>query len=228
MDATTVYKTTNLSILVQIATGLVGLLGINTKSEPQHQVLVDLLKLETLVQAVELAMYSHFHFNFDLKTMAATRYYDWVLTTPTMLFTTMVLFKYEELQGKTSDERIDLRQFVRDHSDDIRFILGFNALMLLAGYLGEIGVLDRITATMVGFVFFWLSFQRLYERYASKSEIGRWSFRIKCVVWSLYGVVYLFPEAEKNVCYNFLDIVAKNFMGLYLFYKIRQASRASS
>jgi bacteriorhodopsin len=228
MDAATVYKTTNLSILMQLVTGLVGLLGVNAKLQPEHQVLVDLLRLETVVQAIELVMYSHFHFNFDLKTMAATRYYDWVLTTPAMLFSTMVLFKYEELREKGDKQRIDLRQFVRDHQNDVRYILGFNALMLVAGYLGEVGALDRVTATMVGFVFFWLAFQRLYERYASRSEVGRWSFRLKCVVWSLYGVVYLFPEAEKNICYNFLDIVAKNFMGLYLFYKIRQASRASS
>ena len=44
-------------------------------------------------------------------------------------------------------------------------------------------------------------------------------------VWSLYGVAALMPADIKNISYNLLDIVAKNFYGLYLYYKILQVSR---
>ena len=41
------------------------------------------------------------------------------------------------------------------------------------------------------------------------------------MVWAAYGVVFLFPAVYKNIAFNFLDIIAKNFFGLFLFYKIR-------
>jgi hypothetical protein len=30
------------------------------------------------------------------------------------------------------------------------------------------------------------------------------------------------PVKEKNLCYNVLDIFAKNFYGLYIYYRIRE------
>jgi len=35
----------------------------------------------------------------------------------------------------------------------------------------------------------------------------------------------LFPAIYKNITYNFLDIVAKNFFGLFLYYKIKQVAK---
>jgi hypothetical protein len=36
------------------------------------------------------------------------------------------------------------------------------------------------------------------------------------IVWALYGVAAVFPYKEKNVAYNVLDIVSKNFYGVFL------------
>jgi hypothetical protein len=39
-------------------------------------------------------------------------------------------------------------------------------------------------------------------------------------VWNLYGVAFFFNPVWKNIIFNGLDVVAKNFFGVYLFYKI--------
>ena len=54
----------------------------------------------------------------------------------------------------------------------------------------------------------------------------RYLFMILTTVWSFYGVVFLFPAAYKNIAFNFLDIIAKNFFGLFLYAKIRQIHKA--
>ena len=42
------------------------------------------------------------------------------------------------------------------------------------------------------------------------------------IVWSLYGVAATFKPNEKNVSYNVLDIISKNFYGLFIYFQILQ------
>ena len=42
-------------------------------------------------------------------------------------------------------------------------------------------------------------------------------FGIYFIVWSLYGVVYLFDEDYKNIITNILDLTAKSIIGLGLW-----------
>ena len=76
----------------------------------------------------------------------------------------------------------------------------------------------------LGFVFFYLAFKLIYDEYGVKSKDGKTLFWVLGTVWSLYGVAAVMPMTIKNISYNFLDIVSKNFYGLYLFYKIKQLS----
>ena len=41
------------------------------------------------------------------------------------------------------------------------------------------------------------------------------------IVWSLYGFAALLGTKNKNISYNLLDIVAKNFYGLFIYFYIR-------
>ena len=38
----------------------------------------------------------------------------------------------------------------------------------------------------------------------------------------MYGIAAMMPTPYKNISYNMLDIVAKNFYGIYIYYKILQ------
>ena len=44
-------------------------------------------------------------------------------------------------------------------------------------------------------------------------------------VWGLYGVAAMTDLKTKNISYNILDIVSKNFYGLFIYYIILQISK---
>jgi len=215
-------RTTQWSIVVQIITGILGLQGLFYTLPQPHSVLVDLLRVEMVVQFVEFCFYLSLLRFFNASTMAITRYYDWVFTTPTMLFTTMVFFRYKEINEPHSKlTPVTLNSFLKDNKQWIVLVFVFNFLMLLCGYAGEKRWMNRWMASLIGFIFFGLSFYIIYSQFAIKSLQGTKMFTFLFVLWSLYGIVYLLPSDWKNISYNGLDIVAKNFFGLYLYFMIR-------
>lgn len=223
-----VLLTTKISLAVQVATGLVGIEGLTYALPPPHGVLKQLLGLEVVVQIIEFAFYAWFVTRFDLASMAATRYADWIFTTPTMLLTTVVYVKYRGLLHAQQIEKRpyetvleSIGQFLREHKRDVATIFAANWFMLGAGYLGEIGVLSVPVATLLGFVGLAVSFSTIYQ-FAKASPTGRGLFAFLTTFWSAYGIAFLFPTAAKNVAFNLLDIFAKNFFGLYLYFQIRR------
>jgi hypothetical protein len=112
--------------------------------------------------------------------------------------------------------------FIKENKDLILKIFGFNFLMLLFGYLGEINTISKYIAIPIGFGFFYKSFELIFNNYASVTNKGRNLFLFLVSVWSLYGVAAIMSPNVKNISYNLLDIVAKNFYGLYIYYEIRQ------
>ena len=97
--------------------------------------------------------------------------------------------------------------------------------MLLFGFLGESGIIDKRIGIPIGFVFFYLSFDLIYQEYGKKSELGKKLFIFLVVVWGLYGVAAMTDLNTKNISYNMLDIIAKNFYGLFIYYIILQISK---
>jgi hypothetical protein len=94
--------------------------------------------------------------------------------------------------------------------------------MLLFGYLGETGQITQMNGFILGTVSFIISFYIIYTNYASKSKLGTQLFTLLFSVWSIYGIAYLLNPIYKNIIFNILDIIAKNFFGLFLYYKISQ------
>jgi hypothetical protein len=219
VTAEAVRTSTDLSLWVQILTGLVGVQGSFAVLPKEHAILGSALQLETVVQLVEFVFYAGFLADAPLEGMAATRYYDWALTTPTMLLSTMVVMKYEELAQAGASTDFTLAEFVTAHKKDITTVALANWAMLLVGYLGERGVLGMGTSLTLGFAFFAWTFS-IIRKYAATSETGKKLFTFVLVVWGLYGVAAPMDAASKNLALNSLDIVAKNFFGLYLYAKV--------
>lgn len=94
-----------------------------------------------------------------------------------------------------------------------------NYVMLYFGYLGERKSINRIFATIFGFIAFFLMFLIIYLNYVKPkySTANYILFGIYFTVWSLYGVVYLFDEEYKNSITNILDLTSKCFMGIGLW-----------
>ena len=99
-------------------------------------------------------------------------------------------------------------------------LLFLNVLMLFFGYLGEMGVLSIPVSVLFGFVPFVVYFYLIYEYFAKFTELGTILFWVFSGIWSLYGFSALLPYYEKNISYNVLDIVSKNFFELFLGFKL--------
>jgi bacteriorhodopsin len=214
--------TTDLSIFIQIITGIASFQGIFITLPEKHKILNEVLALESFVQVVELFFYAFFLKSValkDLPQMAGIRYFDWVITTPTMLLTTIAYFKYEEHLEKGSGKILHFGSFLEENKENVIHIVLANFLMLLFGYLGEIGVIDSTISIVLGFLFFAYAFYIIYKEYAVKAKKSLPIFYFIFSIWSLYGIAAIFNPHHKNNMYNILDIFAKNFFGLYLYYK---------
>jgi bacteriorhodopsin len=224
----TLKASTDISIVVQAVTTLVGILGIQESLPKHHEILIKLLKIEVFVQIVEIAMYIYLLRGSDLHSMATNRYYDWIITTPVMLFTTVVYFEYEKRMERGDLSEFSLRDFTKSNKTQIITIIGLNMLMLFYGYLGETGKMDLYTSNALGFFAFAVYFYIIYKDFAIYSRRGKQLFNIFITIWTTYGIVALFDDTRKNITFNFLDIIAKNFFGLYLYYKIKDIKKTTT
>ena len=213
-----VARTIYLSLIMQLTTTLISLDGLNYDLNEKDYVLREILILEAFVQFVEAFFYIWVILALkDLKIMTSRRYIDWFITTPTMLVSTIVFFEYLNNKSKT----IRLVDFIKENKQDVLKIVSYNFMMLLFGLLGELQIIDNKIAVTIGFIFFYLTFKLIYDKYAYKTKEGMKLFNFLVVVWSLYGIAALMPLKAKNISYNMLDIVSKNFYGLFIYYTIR-------
>lgn len=225
-----VQLTTDISIIVQFITGVLGLQGLFINLSEKHQILKEVLTLEMIVQSVEFFFYIYFlrvMATTDLHKMAAIRYFDWIITTPTMLLTTIIFYKYEEHIEKDIEKNLEFWEFVKTNKKNIIIIFICNFFMLLFGYLGEIGMIDIASSLIIGFLFFGMTFYTIYKNYAIHSKNAMKLFYFIFTIWGIYGIAALMSPYIKNNMFNILDIFAKNFFGLYLFYRINNVSQLS-
>ncbi len=216
-----VKQSIHLSLFVQIVTTLISLDGFLIKLNPTDQVLKDILGIETIVQFVEGFFYIWIIFALnDLNKMTPRRYIDWSITTPIMLLSTIIFFKYTETKQKNGKPFTGY-EFYKDNKENIYKIFIYNALMLLCGFLGEMNYIDKRIGIPLGFVFFYLSFELIYREYANKTDENKQLYVFLLVIWTMYGIAAMFPLVLKNISYNMLDIIAKNFYGLFIYYRIK-------
>jgi len=223
-----VVFSTNISIVIQLLTGLLGLHGVFLKLDDKDKILHNILSLEMGVQFVELFFYIYVLQSMainSLPEMASIRYLDWIITTPVMLITTIIFYKYEEHLENNIDQKIDFWEFLNTHRYNIISIVVCNFLMLFFGYLGETGAIDIRLSLLLGFFFFGMTFYIIYKNYAIKSKNAIKLFYYVLTVWGLYGIAAIMSPYTKNTAYNILDIFAKNFFGLYLYYRISQIAK---
>lgn len=233
-----VSKTIWFSLIMQLITSIIPLHALFIKLPDEHQILTDILSIETVVQFVEMVFYIWIAYAvINVDVMASRRYIDWVITTPIMLLSTIMFMKYQENQEreentknpeKSKSETLPLEtfDFLSKNKNLIISIFGYNLGMLFFGYLGETNVVPKYLSISVGFAFFFKVFHIIYSNFARYSVLGKQLFAFLLSVWSMYGIAAMFPANLKNVSYNLLDIVAKNFYGLYIYYKILDVSNS--
>ena len=220
-----IYHTGILSLIIQLITGVVDIYALNLTIPPSFTLLHDLLLMELIVQVIEFSFYVWMISNFNtIKNITPFRYYDWVLTTPTMLITFMFYLKFLKNQEQNIKNESFLTE-LKNHWKVVLNVLLLNWGMLLSGYVGEQQLFSHLTTTLVGFVPFLLMFYIIYKNFAIHSDQGRKIFWYFSGIWAIYGIAAVLPYKIKNSMYNILDLFAKNFFGLFLAYVLYNASK---
>lgn len=211
------------SLTAQWSTLFVNFFGLAQPLRPEDALLKKILGLETGVQIIELIFYTWYKNSITngIQDVTRFRYYDWALTTPTMLFSTMLFYEY--LYRKPQS----IQEVLAEKGDKVALILLLNFGMLVFGYLQEIGLLSIVWSSILGFACFAGSFYLIYKEFVEKNkDQGIYYFTL--IVWSIYGFAAMLPNVAKNISYNLLDVVAKNFYGVYLSYYIYTLASAPS
>lgn len=211
-----VALTTRASVGVQLLTGLVGVYGLTLPLAPEDAVLRQVLGLELIVQLIEFIFYLGFIYITNLVSLTQARYFDWFLSTPLMLFTTALYFKYRK--GAASS----VTTFIEEHWQPLLKMVLLNAGMLFFGLAAEYGWIPRWVGFAAGSACLAGAFWILYDEFARGDSYSETMWGLMFAIWGAYGFAFLASPVAKNVAYNGLDIIAKNFFGLFLVYQIGQ------
>lgn len=214
-----IYTSAYYSLTVQFIIAVVCLFGTFIKLDSQDKILHEVLVIETIVQFIEFSFYIWLVYNFsNIKTdISIVRYYDWFLTTPTMLFSLICFMIYFDMKSNNLSTRdLSLESIYKQHDNIINKILASNALMLILGYLGELDIINKLSAFMMGTILLCYAFYNIYINFIQEQTINKALFWFNFILWSGYGIAYLLSHENKNIIYNILDVFAKNINGLFI------------
>lgn len=208
-----VVQTARISLVVQVLTGVATLAGFAIPVTSEQYDVSDiyiLLAIESGAQLIELVYYSVAVCRFGGAITTWTRYIDWYFSTPAMLISTAMFFAHRRREDLLSV--VDIRV-----APNMYLAIALNALMLSFGLVAELRLLPRLLSVVLGTAAFTASFSFL-GRYVDDADlISVVLFFSMLGVWLLYGVAAVLPYAPKNVMYNLLDVLSKNFYGVFLF-----------
>lgn len=205
-----------ISLIIQFITGFFMLIGLNIEIPDDKKLLNDLLKLEFGVQSIEFVFYIWLIFNTNnISNITSYRYYDWMITTPTMLITLTAFLDQNNHKS--------LFEYINNNKAYLGKILLANLAMLGFGLLGELQILNYDSAIFLGWMPFIYLFTEIYDKFIKDKNTTtdrKYLYWFFLIFWSLYGVAASLPYVSKNVMYNILDLFSKNLLGLILFYSI--------
>lgn len=232
-----VYTSLLVSIIIQVITGFIEIITLFIQVPVNFLILKQMMMLEIFVQIIEGSFYTYWLYDFkNIENVTPKRYFDWVITTPTMLINLIfyliflacndkdnVTFKATyNTTNSTNTSSVNLNFFELFKKDfyTIITVLLLNWAMLLFGYLAETSVIPVLLGVFLGFIPFLIYYYIIYKKYAILSNDGLKIFFYFFICWSLYGLAAVLPYKIKNMCYNILDLFSKNFFGLLLTYLI--------
>lgn len=169
-----------------------------------------ILGIESTITGIASCIY-HFYIykmesgdvNFDL--FNKIRYLDWVITTPLMLLSISYVF------SKNLNIPLPIPTTLG--------VIFLDLIMLAFGYAGEVNWLEKEKAQFLGFIPFILMFSILYKTYRPRNHIGNsYLFLFYFILWTIYGLIYVLPESEKNNAYAIMDCLSKAIVSLCISY----------
>ena len=214
-----IYTSLITSIVIQIITGIIQIFSIFINVPRKFLFLKEMMLLEIFVQLIEGTFYVYWLYNFkNILNVTPKRYFDWIITTPTMLINLIFYLIFLQYIDKNINENLNFVALYRKEFYTINTVLLLNWAMLLFGYLGEISAIPVMLGVSLGFIPFLIYYYIIYKNYGLLTNDGLKIYLYFFIFWSLYGVVAILPYKIKNTCYNILDLFSKNFFGLLLTY----------
>ena len=214
-----IYTSLIASIIVQIITGIIEVNSLFIRVPLKFLFLKQIMLLEVFTQFIEGLFYIHWLYNFhNIINVTPRRYFDWIITTPTMLISLIFYLIFLEYKDNNKSDKLNFFKLFNKEFYTIITVLLLNWAMLLFGYLGEISAIPLLLGVLLGFIPFLIYYYIIYKKYALLSNDGLKVYIYFLFFWSLYGVVAVLPYKIKNMCYNILDLFSKNFFGLFLSY----------
>ena len=212
-----IYTSGLISFIIQLITIIVDTYALTLPIHPKFYGIKVLLWIEYIINFIEFGFYSWMLNNFSIiNNITKYRYYDWIITTPTMLFTySMYLLTIRKIE---ENKEYNLFNLIDNEKYKLITIILLDWTMLFFGYISELGMINAKISTFLGFIPFIIMFYIIYENYAKYSSLGINTFIYFVSVWGLYGIAALMNYNTKNIMYNILDLFAKNFFALFLAY----------
>lgn len=138
----------------------------------------------------------------DWKRITLLRYNGWVLSTPIMLIAFLLFL------SSTTKIKMTIPLVIS--------IVILDWLMLLFGYLGEIGSIDRLTALIGGFIPFFAIFGIIFNTFLMGIGpiMNYVVFGLFVLFWGLYGLGYMLDLEPRNYLMNILDLSSKSGIGI--------------
>ena len=207
-----VTQTAKFSLFMQILfTGITGA-SIFFEYPPGYETVAQIVILETVSQIIEFCYYLYIVCrNQEISTW--TRYLDWIFSTPIMLMSTIGFLLFQK-----DDSSLLTDIFSTSNIASTLAILVLNWVTLLFGFLAETDKINRALGVTIGMFSFFATFVVIFLNYVRGSgNLGISLFIFTYVVWGMYGIAALQNYYVKNISYNLLDIISKNFYGLFLF-----------
>ena len=214
-----VYTSLIISVIIQVITGIIEITSLFIKVPLKFSFLKQLMLLEIFVQFIEGSFYIYWLYNFNnILNITPKRYFDWMITTPTMLITLMFYLIFLEDKNNNTSDNLNFFKLFKKEFNTVITVLLLNGAMLLFGYLAETSAIPLLLGVSLGFIPFLIYYYIIYKKYALLSNDGLKIFFYFFIFWSLYGIVAVLPYNIKNMCYNILDLFSKNFFGIFLTY----------
>jgi bacteriorhodopsin len=224
-----VYSSLIASVIVQLITGIIEFSSLFINVPTKFSFLKQMMVLELFVQLIEGTFYIYWLYNFkSISNITPKRYFDWVITTPTMLINLIFYLIFLKHRNDNTSNNLHFFTLFKKEFYTIITVLILNWLMLLFGYLGEIYLVPVFLGVLLGFIPFLIYYYIIYKKYALLSDDGIKIFSYFLFFWSLYGIVAVLPYTIKNICYNILDLFSKNFFGIFLTYLLFTSRTKSS
>ena len=211
MNLSTIKSSFYITYVFLITTGTICFIEALRSPIPQVR---HIMNLETCISVVAGYFYSQFVKKIDnqqqneqqlYKTINDTRYTDWAISTPLMLLVLCMVLGYENK--------------LNVHFSNVLYILLLNFLMLGSGYIGELNMIPKLFANIIGFVFFFGMYRVIWNTYMKKSRTFNSKVIFYCflILWAFYGLFYNMDVMTKIFGYNILDLLAKAFVGIFFW-----------